>query len=285
LQAMQLTNPMLIRYKDIADASTITAMQTLSKLFSLDGKVALITGGSRGIGKMIARGFLEAGCRKVYISGRNPVTCDATAEELGPRCVSVPQDISTVHGCSELLAKYLDHEDRLDILLNNAGLGWEEDFEHFSEKGWDEVMDVNLKSPFFLTQALFGILAAAAAHERPAKVINIASIDAVRLSPAEAYSYYASKSALIFLTRHMAARLIRHNIVVSGIAPGSFATDLNVRARDRGPEVAERNPSRRIGTDEDMQGAAIYLASRAGDWVVGDTLVVDGGLSLAACSP
>jgi NAD(P)-dependent dehydrogenase (short-subunit alcohol dehydrogenase family) len=260
----------------------MTAMQILPRLFSLDGKVALITGGSRGIGKIIARGFLEAGCRKVYISGRNAVTCDATAEELGTRCVSIPQDISTVQGCKKLLAQYLEHEDRLDILLNNAGVGWEEDLEHFSEKGWDDVMDVNLKSPFFLTQTLVRVLTAAGTHERPSKVINIASIDAVRLSPAEAYSYYASKSALVFLTRHMAARLIRQNIVVSAIAPGSFATDLNVRARDRGSEVAGRNPSRRIGTDEDMQGVAIYLASRAGDWVVGDTIVVDGGLALAS---
>jgi len=250
-------------------------------LFSLDGKIALVTGGSRGIGKTIAKGFLDADCRKVYISGRNIGFCDATAKELGPRCVALPQDISTVDGCRQLVAQYLDYEDRLDILVNNAGLVWEEEFEHFSEKGWDEVMDVNLKAPFFLTQALLETLAAAGTHERPSKVINIASIDAVRLSPWEIYSYYASKSALVFLTRHLAARLIAHKIVVSGIAPGSFATDMNTRARDSSSEVAARNPSRRIGSEEDMQGAAIYLASRAGDWVVGDTLVVDGGLSLA----
>src|SRR5580698_1555059 len=123
----------------------------MKDLFSLEGRVALITGGSRGIGKMIARGFLEAGCRKVFISGRNPVTCEEAAAELGSRCVSLPQDVSTVKGCRELLAQYLGHEAGLDILLNNAGIGWEQDFEHFSEQGWDEVMNLNLKSPFFLT--------------------------------------------------------------------------------------------------------------------------------------
>lgn len=250
-------------------------------LFSLDGRVALVTGGSRGIGKMIARGFLEAGCRKVYISSRKIDQCDATAAELGPQCVSIPVDISTVEGCKALTERYLSHEDKLDILLNNAGAAWGAEFDEFPESGWDKVLNLNLKSPFFLTQALHATLAKAGTHEKPAKVINIASIDGIRLNPQETYSYHASKAGLIYLTRRMAARLIRDNIVMSAIAPGAFASDMNRTARDHGDEVAKYIPSRRIGTDEDMQGVAIYLASRAGDYVVGETIAVDGGVALA----
>jgi len=252
-----------------------------SNLFSLDGKVALVTGGSRGIGKMIAKGFLEAGCRKVYISARKAAACDATAEELGPRCVSIPVDISTVEGVKMLTECYLGHEDKLDILLNNAGAAWGADFDEFPESGWDKVVDLNLKSPFFLTQALHGALTRAGTPERPSKVINIASIDGIRLNPQETYSYHASKAGLIYLTRRMAARLIQDNIAVTGIAPGAFASEMNRVARDHGDEVAKRIPSRRIGVDEDMQGVAIYLASRAGDYVVGQTIAVDGGVALA----
>ncbi|HVI32110.1 SDR family oxidoreductase [Phenylobacterium sp.] len=251
-------------------------------LFSLDGKVALVTGGSRGIGKMIAKGFLEAGCRKVYITARKAEACDATAAELGPQCVSLPQDLSTMEGIKAFVARYLEHEDKLDILLNNAGAAWGADFDEFPESGWDKVMNLNLKSPFFLTQALHATLTKSASQERPAKVINIASIDGIRLNPQETYSYHASKAGLIYLTRRMAARLIQDNIVMSAIAPGAFASDMNRVARDQGDQVAKRIPSRRIGTDEDMQGVAIYLASRAGDYVVGETIAVDGGVALAS---
>jgi len=256
-----------------------------SNLFSLDGRVALVTGGSRGIGKMIAKGFLEAGCAKVYISSRKAPACIETAEELGPQCIPLPQDVSTVEGCKALTAAYLEKEDKLDILLNNAGAAWGAEFEEFPESGWDKVMNLNLKSPFFLTQALYKTLAKTGTHERPAKVINIASIDGIRLNPQETYSYHASKAGLIYLTRRMAARLIQDNIVMSAIAPGAFASEMNRVARDQGEEVAKRIPSRRIGTDEDMQGAAIYLASRAGDYVVGETIAVDGGVALATVGP
>lgn len=179
-----------------------------------------------------------------------------------------------------LTERYLSHEDKLDILLNNAGAAWGAPFEEYPESGWDKVVDLNLKSPFFLTQALHKTLKASATHERPAKVINITSIDGIRLNPQETYAYHASKAGLIYLTRRMAARLIEDNIVMSSIAPGAFASDMNRVARDQGDEVAKRIPSRRIGTDEDMQGVAIYLASRAGDYVVGETIAVDGGVAL-----
>jgi NAD(P)-dependent dehydrogenase (short-subunit alcohol dehydrogenase family) len=252
-----------------------------SNLFRLDGRVALVTGGSRGIGRMIAAGFIAQGAT-VYVSSRKADACHATAEALGPNCIALPQDVSTVAGCQALAAELARHGERLDILVNNAGAAWGEPFEHFPEQGWDKVMDLNVKSPFFLTQALYPALKAAAAPGRPAKVINITSIDGLRLNPWETYSYHASKSALIYLTKRMAARLIRDGINVTSIAPGAFASEMNRAARDHGDEVARRIPAGRIGVDEDMAGAAIYLASRAGDYVVGETITVDGGLVHAA---
>ena len=252
-------------------------------LFSLAGRTALVTGGSRGIGKMIAAGFLEYGA-KVYITARKAEACDATAAELsvqGRQCISLPQDISTVAGCRALVDQLAARESKLDILVNNAGAAWAAPFDEFPEHGWDKVMNVNVKTPFFLTQLLHGALKAAASDERPAKVINIASIDGIRLNPLETYSYHASKSALIYLTRRMAATLVSERIVVSAIAPGPFASEMNRAARDHADEVAKRTPLGRIGSDEDMAGAAIYLASRAGDYVVGDTIAVDGGNAYA----
>ena len=251
-------------------------------MFSLKDRVAVVTGGSRGIGKMIAGGFLEAGCAKVYITSRKAAQCDETAAELGERCISLPQDLSTMEGIKTFTARLLEHETKIDILVNNAGAAWGAEFDEFPESGWDKVLNLNLKSPFFLTQALHGALAAAGTHERPAKVINIASIDGIRLNPQDTYSYHASKAGLIYLTRRMAARLIADHIAMTAIAPGAFASDMNRLARDQGDEVARRIPSRRIGRDEDMACAAIYLASPAGDYVVGETIAVDGGVALAS---
>lgn len=248
-----------------------------SKLFRLDGRVALVTGGSRGIGKMIAAGFIAQGA-KVYISARKADACDATAAELGPNCISIPMDVSTVEGCKALAIAIAEREPKLDILVNNAGAAWGVPFTDFPESGWDKVMDLNVKSPFFLTQALHDLLKAAASEAQPAKVINITSIDGQRVNPWETYSYQASKAALIHLTRRMAARLIEDRIVVSSLAPGAFPSDMNKVARDHADGVAKRIPAGRVGVDEDMAGAAIYLASRAGDYVVGETLTVDGGV-------
>jgi 2-deoxy-D-gluconate 3-dehydrogenase len=250
-------------------------------MFSLKDRVAVVTGGSRGIGKMIAEGFLEAGCAKVYITSRKAAQCDETAKALGDRCISLPQDLSTTEGIKTFVERLLAHEKKIDILVNNAGAAWGAEFDEFPESGWDKVLNLNLKSPFFLTQALHGALKAAGTHERPAKVINIASIDGIRLNPQDTYSYHASKAGLIYLTRRMAARLIHDHIAMTAIAPGAFASDMNRVARDQGDEVAKRIPSRRIGRDEDMACAAIYLASPAGDYVVGETIAVDGGVALA----
>jgi NAD(P)-dependent dehydrogenase (short-subunit alcohol dehydrogenase family) len=251
----------------------------MDQLFSLEGRVALVTGGSRGIGAMIAEGFLRAGA-KVYISARKAAACEEAAARLcsfGP-CIAIPADASGAVGAKALAEHYLRFEPQLDILVNNAGAAWGEAFETFPESGWDKVMDLNVKTPFFLTQALHGALMAAASTARPAKVINIASVDGLGVNPQETYSYAASKAGLIHLTRRMALRLIGDHIVVSAIAPGAFASDMNRLARDHADDIAPMIPAGRIGTPEDMAGAAIFLASRAGDYVVGSTLTVDGGV-------
>jgi NAD(P)-dependent dehydrogenase (short-subunit alcohol dehydrogenase family) len=252
-----------------------------TQLFSLKGRTALITGGSRGIGRMIAEGYLAQGAR-VYISARKAAACDQTAKELSAfgHCVSLPADVSTVEGAQALVAAYAKHEGSLDILVNNAGAAWGAPYEEFPESGWDKVVDLNLKTPFFLTQALTPMLKKAAT-DHLSKVINIASIDGISVNPQETYSYAASKAGLIQLTRRMALRLAQDRIVVSAIAPGAFASDMNKDARDHGDVVKDRIPAGRIGVPEDMAGAAIYLASRAGDYVMGSTLVVDGGVTHA----
>lgn len=252
-----------------------------SSLFSLKGRIALITGGSRGIGRMIAQGFVDQGAT-VYIVSRKVEDCEATAGELGENCIALPHDISTVEGCRSLAAELAEREDRLDILVNNAGAAWGVPFEEFDEHGWDKVVDLNMKSPFFLTQAMHALLKKAGSKDQPAKVINISSIDGQRLNPWETYSYHASKAGLIYLTKRMAARLISDWINVTSIAPGAFASKMNKAARDHGDQVAKAIPAGRIGADEDMAGAAIYLASRAGNYVVGETITVDGGLVNAA---
>lgn len=252
-----------------------------SRLFSLDGRTALITGGSRGIGRMIAEGYIAQGAR-VYINARKKEACDATAAELSAagHCVSLPGDIATPEGLAEVVARLREHEPTLDILVNNAGAAWGAPFDEFPETGWDKVMDLNLKALFFLTQALAPDLrAAAAGGDHLAKVINIASIDGISVNPQETYSYHASKAGLIHLTKRMALRLIRDGIVVNGIAPGAFASDMNRAARDHADELSARIPAGRIGDAEDMAAAAIYLASRAGDYVVGTMITLDGGVS------
>ncbi|MBO9471031.1 SDR family oxidoreductase [Endozoicomonas sp. G2_2] len=251
-------------------------------LFSLEGRVAIVTGGSRGIGRMIAEGLLRQGAR-VYITARKAEACDETAKELseiGP-CVSLPADVSTMDGIHGLVAAYREHEKTLDILVNNAGAAWGAEFDEFPESGWDKAVDLNMKAPFFLAQAFKPMLLEARAAGPIAKIINIASVDGLSLNPQETYSYHASKAGVIHLTKRMAVRLAPEGIAVSAIAPGAFASNMNKVARDHGDEIKGRIPSQRIGEPEDMAGAAIYLASRAGDYVVGSTLIVDGGVNIA----
>lgn len=256
-------------------------MNVTTDLFSLAGRVALVTGGARGIGRMIAEGFLRQGAR-VYVTTRRTDaarTAQAELSVLGP-CVALAGNIADHAGVAELSAAYRACESRLDILVNNAGAVWVAPFVEFPEAGWDKVLDLNLKAPFFLTQALHDLLEAAA-KEQPAKVINVASIDGHSVSPLENYSYAASKAGLVHLTRRMALRLAPERIMVNALSPGAFPTNMNRAARDDVAQVARRIPSGRVGRGEDIAAAAIYLASRGGDHVTGTVLTVDGGASLA----
>lgn len=250
----------------------------LKSLFNLEGRTALVTGGSRGIGKMIVEGYLAAGCTRVYISARKEDQINDTVAEFGDKVVGIPSDLSKVDGCKYLVEAIAKHSSSVDILVNNAGAAWGEEFATHSETGWDRTMDLNVKGLFYLTQALHPLLKSAATFERPAKVINIASIDGLKINPWQTYSYQASKAAVIHLTRRLAAELITDNIQVTGIAPGAFQSDMNKAARDHGEEVGKNIPFPRIGTPEDMAGVAIFLASRAGDYVVGETVTCDGGI-------
>ena len=259
----------------------------MKNLFSIEGKVALITGGSRGIGEMIAAGFLANGA-KVYISSRKAEVCDATAkrlqEEYGGECISVPADLSNLDGINAL-ANQISQEDNLDILVNNAGASWGEPIDKYSEQGWDKVMDTNVKGVFFLTQKLLPLLRKSGDAEDPSRVINIGSIDGIKTGLFDAFSYGPSKAALHHLTRVLAASLVKENIIVNAIAPGPFPTWMLSTGVGGGGDVdidwssiGDTNPRGRVGTPEDIAGLAIFLSSRAGAYTVGQTITCDGGV-------
>ena len=254
--------------------------RTVQALFNLEGRTALITGGSRGLGFQIAQALGEAGAR-VLISARKAPELETACEALraqGIACDWVAADASKEEDLRQLAEQAMARLGQVDILVNNAGAAWGAEFDEFPEAGWDKVMDLNVKSLFFLTQKLHPLLKAAGRFDRPAKVINIASIDGLRPNPWETYSYQASKAAVIHLTKRMAARLIKDNIVCTGIAPGAFPSEMN-KAAARNPEGSARGiPYKRVGVAEDMAAGAIYLASRAGDYVVGTTIPIDGGI-------
>ena len=257
----------------------------MKNLFSIEGKTALVTGGSRGIGEMIAAGFLANGA-KVYISSRKAETCDATAkrlqEEYGGECISLPADLSNLEGIESLVGQLSDTS--LDILVNNAGASWGEPIDEYSEKGWDKVMDTNVKGVFFLTQKLLPLLRSSGTAEDPSRVINIGSIDGIKTGLFDAFSYGPSKAALHHLTRVLAASLVKENIIVNAIAPGPFPTWMLSTGVGGGGDldidwaaVGDYNPRGRVGTPEDIAGLAIFLCSRAGAYTVGETITCDGG--------
>jgi NAD(P)-dependent dehydrogenase (short-subunit alcohol dehydrogenase family) len=251
-------------------------------LFDVTGKVAVVTGGTRGIGLMIARGLLEAGA-SVYISSRKADAVAAAEAELASygKVVGIPADLASVDECRRLAAEVGEREDRLHVLVNNAGATWGEPFEQFSEAGWDRVADLNMKSPFFLTQAFLPLLEKAASAEDPARVINVGSIDGIHVNPMPHYPYSASKAGVHHLTRHLARELGPKQITVNAIAPGPFESKMMAFALDD-PEmrsaVAASSPLGRIGRPDDMAGVAVYLSSRAGSYVTGAVIPVDGGI-------
>src|SRR5262245_9896773 len=257
-------------------------------LFSVEGKVVVVTGGSRGIGEMIAAGFLANGAT-VYISSRKADVCDATAERLSAEyrapCASRPADRSGLEGVEALAAAVGEREDHLDVLVNNAGVSWGAPIDEFPEKGWDKVFDTNVKGVFFLTQRLLPLLEARATPEDPARVINIGSVDGIRTPVFDTVSYGPSKAALHAMTQQLAAKLVKRNVLVNAIAPGPFPTWMlstgvgtggDVEATDW-DAIGKMSPRNRVGSPEDIAGVAIFLASRAGAYTVGDVITCDGG--------
>lgn len=251
----------------------------MKDLFSIAGKVAVVTGGSRGIGAMIARGFLESGA-KVYISARKEQELKASAEALSVygECIPITADLGSQAGTDAFAKALQDREEKIDILVNNAGASWGAPLEEFPEHGWDKVMQVNVKSIFFLTQRLLPQLRAAGSKDDPARVINIASINGITHPKLTNYSYSASKAAVIQLTRHMAVDLAAEHININAIAPGFFPSKMTEYLIDEDDATAPTSiPRGRLGQPEDIAGTAIYLSSRASAWVCGHTLVLDGG--------
>lgn len=256
----------------------------LTKLFGVAGKVAIVTGGSRGIGEMIAEGLVTNGVR-TYITARKAEACDATAARLSEigECISIPADMSSPEGLADFVAAFREREEALHILVNNAGAAWGAPLGDFPAMGFDKVMDINVKAPFMLTQALLDPLTAAATAEDPGRVIMTGSIDGIRVPVGDNFSYSASKAGIHMLARHMAKFLIDRDITVNCIAPGPFESkmmaymleDEKIRASIEGT-----NPRGRIGSPEDVAGTVIWLASRAGAYINGATVPVDGGISM-----
>jgi len=257
-------------------------MGVLEDLFSISGKVAVVTGGSRGIGLMIARAYVDAGAR-VYISSRNAEVCDRVAKELSEKgeCVSIPADLSGMEGVEHLSGEVAAREPAVHILVNNAGAAWGAPMEEFPEDGFDKVWKLNVKGVFFLTVRLLPQLRKAATREDPARVINIGSVDGIRVPDLQNYSYSAAKAGVHMLSRHMAHHMAKENITVNAIAPGLFPSKMTKFLFDNVADVDDIGfiPVGRAGRPEDIAGLAIYLASRAGSYFTGGVIPVDGGVA------
>lgn len=255
----------------------------MENLFNLNGKIALVTGGSRGIGAMIAEGFVRNGV-KTYISSRKSDPCDKKARELSKfgECISIPADLTDMSEMDKLVTQIKDKETKLNILVNNAGAAWGASFDDFPEIGWDKVMDTNVKSVFFLTQKLVDILETSASTSDPSRIINIGSIDGLGIPRAETYSYPASKAAVHQLTKVLANRLANRNINVNAIAPGPFESNMMAHTLEEyGEQIRTSVPRGRIGVPEDMAGASIFLSSKASSYITGSIIPVDGGSLIA----
>jgi NAD(P)-dependent dehydrogenase (short-subunit alcohol dehydrogenase family) len=250
----------------------------VGQLFSVRDKVALVTGGSRGIGEMIARGYVAAGA-KVYISSRKAEVCDALAEELSEHgtCISLPADLSDAEGCETLARQLAERESRLHVLVNNAGAAWGAPLGDYPADGFDKVMNLNVRAVFLLTQALAPQLGAGASVDDPARVINIGSIDGIGLPELPTFAYSASKAAVHQLSRHLGKAMVADHVTVNAIAPGLFPSQMTAFMFEQQEAVLTRIPMGRPGTPEDIAGTAIYLASRAGAYTTGAIIPVDGG--------
>jgi NAD(P)-dependent dehydrogenase (short-subunit alcohol dehydrogenase family) len=257
-----------------------------NELFSVEGKTAVVTGGSRGVGLMIARGLVEAGA-EVVISSRKREPLEAAAAELAEvgKCTAVQADLSSQEGAVALAAAVGERLDRLDVLVNNAGANWGAPLEDYPDGAWDRVLDTNVRGIFQLTVESLGLLRAAASKEDPARVINIGSVDGIRAPLTESYAYSASKAAVHQLTRHLAKRLASEQITVNAIAPGPFPSKMMaflLDDPDRRSMVEQQIPLGRVGEPDDVAGLAIFLASRAGAYLTGTVIPLDGGYTGAS---
>ncbi|GAA3979749.1 SDR family oxidoreductase [Actinomadura viridis] len=256
----------------------------LSALFDLTGKTAVVTGGSRGIGLMMARGLLQAGA-SVVISSRKADACEQAVAELSPygQVRAVPADLSRQDECRRLAGEVLTTTDRVHVLVNNAGATWGEPLESYPASAWDKVLDVNLKSPFWLVQEFLDALCAAGTPDDPARIINVGSVDAIHVPALPTYAYSSSKAALHQLTRHLARDLGPRAITVNAVAPGPFPSKMMAATLEAfGDAIAAAAPLRRIGRPDDMAGVVLYLAGRAGAYVTGAVIPVDGGIATTA---
>jgi NAD(P)-dependent dehydrogenase (short-subunit alcohol dehydrogenase family) len=263
---------------------TNSQISTHAQLFDLSGKRALVTGGTRGIGMMMARGLLQAGAR-VIISSRKADACESARQELSQfgDVTAIPADLSRHDECLRLADLVTSGIDGLHILVNNAGATWGEPLESFPDSAWDRVLDLNLKSPFWLTQALLPALREGGTADDPARIINVGSIDGIHVSRLPVYSYASSKAAIHQLTRVLARELGPQHITVNAVAPGPFPSKMMAATLDAfGDSIAASAPLRRIGRDDDMAGIAVFLASRAGSYLTGAIIPVDGGIATTA---
>jgi NAD(P)-dependent dehydrogenase (short-subunit alcohol dehydrogenase family) len=255
----------------------------IGSLFSVAGKVAVVTGGSRGIGEMIAEGLVRNGVR-VYITARKAAACDATAARLAEfgTCISLPADLSDNDDRQRFAAAIAERESQLDILVNNAGAAWGAPLGSFPEAGIDKVLDINVKAPFLLTQDLLPLLRVGATADDPSRVVMIGSIDGIRVPVGDNYSYSASKAGIHMLARHLAHHLVGEHITINSIAPGPFESKMMAYLLEdpNSRQAVERTvPRSRIGSPEDISGTVIYLCSRAGAYLTGAIIPVDGGIS------
>lgn len=259
----------------------------INDLFSVAGKTAVVTGGSRGIGKMIAQGFVENGV-KTYITARKAEACEATADELSASgtCIALPADLASDEGRKTFVAQIMERESKVDILVNNAGAAWGATFEEYPEDGYDKVMDINVRAIFMLTRDLMPLLTKEATTDNPGRVINIGSIDGLRVSTTDNFAYGASKAAVHFLTKNLALRLARKGLTINAIAPGPFESKMMAHTLQQFKDKIENeNPLGRIGCPEDMAGLAIFLASAATSYMTGQVIALDGGRHLGAAQP
>jgi NAD(P)-dependent dehydrogenase (short-subunit alcohol dehydrogenase family) len=267
----------------VPDPAASPGPQSPGDLFSIQGKVAVVTGGSRGIGAMIASGLVQAGCR-VYITARKAEACDAMAAELSRygECISLPLNLADPAAAAELARQVGEREDRLHVLINNAGATWGAPLEEYPLDAFDKLWSINVKALFQLTVSCLPLLRAAATADDPARVINVGSIDGLGVPAMETYAYSTTKAGVHMLTRHLASTLAAEHITVNAIAPGPFDSKMMAFAlgdpRTRAA-IAGSVPLGRIGEPDDVAGAAVYLASRAGRYLTGAVIPVDGGLS------